>query len=117
MNENDVITYDNLPEAVKQILQKVDYIMNHLLNENASAPKPIPVAPEKELLTVAEVSQILNISTGAIYNMTSTRQIPFFKNRGRLYFDRQEIDEWIRQGRRKTLKQLQAEAEMETRKK
>ncbi len=118
MNENGVkITYDNLPEAVTQILQKVDYIMNHLLNENASAPKPIPLVPEKELLTVADVSQMLNISKGAIYNMTSTRQIPFFKKRGRVYFDRQEIDEWIRQDKCKTIKQLQAEAEMGIRKK
>jgi predicted DNA-binding transcriptional regulator AlpA len=53
---------------------------------------------------------MLRISKGAVYNMTSTRQIPFFKKCGRVYFDRKEIDEWIRYERRKTLKELHDEA-------
>ncbi len=117
MIKNDVITFDNLPEAVTQLLQEVAYIKNHLLNQSASTPESMQYPAENKFLTVTEVSQMLNISTGAIYNMTSTRQIPFFKKGGRVYFDKKEIDEWIRQDRRKTIKQLQVEAEMETGKK
>lgn len=117
MIKNDVITFDSLPEAVGQLLQEVTYIKNHLLNQSANTPEPMPYPSEDKFLTVTEVSQMLNISKGAIYNMTSTRQIPFFKKGGRVYFDKKEIDEWIRQDRRKTIKQLQVEAEMQTRKK
>ena len=117
MIKNDVITFDNLPEAVTQLLQEVAYIRNHLLNQSATTPEPMPYPAENKFLTVTEVSQMLNLSTGAIYNMTSTRQIPFFKKGRRVYFDKKEIDEWIRQDRRKTIKQLQVEAEMETGKK
>lgn len=117
MIKNDVITFDNLPEAVTQLLQEVAYIKNHLLNQSASTPESMQYPAENKFLTVTEVSKMLNISTGAIYNMTSTRQIPFFKKGGRVYFDKKEIDEWIRQDRRKTIKQLQVEAEMETGKK
>jgi len=117
MIKNDVITFDNLPEAVTQLLQEVAYIKNHLLNQSATTPEPMRYPAENKFLIVTEVSQMLHISTGAIYNMTSTRQIPFFKKGGRVYFDKKEVDEWIRQDRRKTIKQLQVEAEMETGKK
>jgi len=111
MNENNAITFDNLPEAVMQLLQEVAYIKNHLLNEAATTVAPASPETEKELLTVKDMSKKLDITEGAIYNLTSARKIPFFKRGGRIYFDRGEIDEWIRSGRRKTLKQLQDEAE------
>jgi excisionase family DNA binding protein len=117
MNKHDVITYDNLPEAVKHLLHEVADIKNYLLNQAATPAETKQLAPDGDFLTVGDVSQMLKLSKGAVYNMTSTRQIPFFKKCGRVYFDRSEIDEWIRQNRCKTLKQLQAEAEMESRKK
>jgi excisionase family DNA binding protein len=115
MNKNDVITFDNLPEAVKHLLHEVADIKNYLLNQAATSVEAKQLAPEGDFLTVSDVSQMLKISKGAVYNMTSTRQIPFFKKCGRVYFDRSEITEWIRQDRCKTLKQLQADADMETR--
>lgn len=117
MIKNDVITFDNLPEAVTQLLQEVSYIKNYLLNQAATPAETKQLTPDGDFLTVSEVSQMLRISKGAVYNMTSTRQIPFFKKCGRVYFDRNEIDEWIRQDRFKTIKQLQAEVEMDIRKK
>ena len=117
MNKNDVITFDNLPEAVKQLLQEVAIIKYYLLNEAATSVVPPPPLPEKEFLTVNEVSQMLNISKGTIYNLNSERLIPSYKRGGRIYFDKKEIVEWIRDDRRKTIKQLQAEAELEFRKK
>ena len=111
MNEYDAITFDNLPEAVKHLLQEVAYIKNHLLNEAATTVAPASPETEKELLTVKDMSKKLDITEGAIYNLTSAQKIPFFKRGGRIYFDREEIDEWIRSDRRKTIKQLQDEAE------
>lgn len=115
MIKNDVITFDKLPEAVTQLLQEVSYIKNYLLNQAATPPETKQLTPEGDFLTVSEVSQMLRISKGAVYNMTSTRQIPCFKKCGRVYFDRKEITEWIRQDRCKTVKQLQVEADMDTR--
>jgi len=117
MIKNDVITFDSLPEAVTQLLKEVSYIKNYLLNQAATPAETKQPTPVGDFLTVSEVSQMLRISKGAVYNMTSTRQIPFFKKCGRVYFDRKEIDEWIRQDRCKTIKQLQSEVEMDIRKK
>ena len=85
-----------------------------MLNQAATPDETEQLAPEGDFLTVLDVSQMLKISKGAVYNMTSKRQIPFYKKCGRVYFDRSEIKEWIRQDRCKTLKQLQADADMET---
>ncbi len=113
MSENDAITFDNLPEAVQRLIKDVAYIKNHLLNDAAITKEPKIPQTEKELLTVGEVSQMLNISKGAIYNLNSKRLIPSYKRGGRVYFDKNEIDEWVRDDRRKTIKQLQAEVEIE----
>lgn len=114
MNKNDVIKFDNLPEAVERLLNEVADIKNHLLNQAATPAETKQLAPEEDFLTVNDVSYMLKISKGTIYNMTSNRQIPFYKKCGRVYFDKSEIKEWIRHDRRKTLKQLQADADMET---
>ncbi len=113
---NDRITLEDVPYEVQQLRQDVAEIRNYLRNQAATTSEPIRTVSDKELLTVKDVSQMLNLSKGAIYNMTSAQRIPFFKNGGRVYFDRKAINEWVRNDRRKTIKQLQEEAEKEHRK-
>jgi len=117
MNENHAITFDNLPDAVQHLLQEVAYIKNHLLNDVGRTAEPTLFEQVNEFLTVDDISQTLSISKGTVYNMTSDQMIPHFKRGGRLYFDKEEIDAWIRNDRRKTIKQLQEEAELKVHKK
>lgn len=110
MSENDIITFDNMPEAMMHLLQEVAYIKNHLLNNASSTIETAPEPQvESEYLTVTELSQLIKKSRGTIYNMTSKRQIPFIKKGNRLTFERQVILEWMREDRRKTEEQLQEE--------
>jgi excisionase family DNA binding protein len=115
MNENDV-TFDNLPKAVSRLLQDVEAIKNILLNNPIHKTEPI-LPPVKDVLTVSDVSSKLGITKGGVYNLTHLRQIPYFKRGGRIYFDAKELDIWIRTDRRKTLKELQVEADLATQKK
>lgn len=118
MSEIDVITFNNLPEAVKHLIKDVEEIKNLLLNQSVSK-KPIinKEGAEKEFLNVEDVAKILGIEKGTVYNLTHKRQIPFFKRGGRIYFDRVEITEWIRNDRRKTIKELKDEANLGIQKK
>lgn len=117
MNENDVITFDNLPQAVSRLLQDVEVVKNLIL-KNQINPKAIPVlTPEKDILTVTDVSIKLRITKGGVYNLTHKRQIPYFKRGGRIYFDARELDMWIRTDRRKTINELREEANHEIQKK
>lgn len=50
----------------------------------------------KTILNVEETTSYLNISKSCIYKMTSNREIPFYKPKGKLlYFKRSELDEWV----------------------
>lgn len=115
MADLENITFEKLPEAVSQLIKDVTFIKNHILNESAQDDVQTNIQSENELLTVRDVCKKLQISKGGLYNLTCSRQIPCFKRGGRLYFDAQELNEWIRSDRRKTLKELQEEAYLCTR--
>ena len=62
----------------------------------------------KNVLCLDDVSCLTGLSKSHLYKLTSTRQIPFYRPNGKLlYFDRQEIESWMKQNRVSTL----AEAE------
>jgi len=65
---------------------------------------------EKNIFTVDEVVNYTGFSQKQIYKLTSTRQIPHYKPSGRkLFFKKNEIDEWITRGRIDTLDDLSNE--------
>lgn len=52
--------------------------------------------PEKKpLLTISEVSELLHVAKGTIFNWVSARKIPFVKIGGCLRFDPDQIDQMI----------------------
>lgn len=62
----------------------------------------------KNVLTLDDVACLTGLSKSHLYKLTCTKQIPFFRPSGKLlYFDKGEIESWMRQNRVSTL----AEAE------
>lgn len=52
------------------------------------------------MLTIDEVALLTGLSRSHLYKLTCTHQIPHYKPNGKLlYFDRKEIDNWMRQGK------------------
>lgn len=99
------ITFDNLPQAVTQVFNKLETIERLLLSKG-SEPQPEPDA----LLTVQQAATLLNLSVPTIYGLTQRAEIPVCKRRKRLYFSKQELTDWVRAGRKKTLAETAAEA-------
>lgn len=61
-------------------------------------------------LGAEEAAEFLNISKSHLYKLTFRNRIPFYKPGGKLiYFDRQELLSWIKQGKVKTQEELEAE--------
>lgn len=111
MSKIDVITFDNLPEAVSHLMMDVEVIKNLLLNQSATRkPDAENNDDVNDILNVADVAKKLGLEKGTVYNLTHKRQIPYFKRGGRIYFDKNEINDWIRTDRRKTVRELQNEA-------
>lgn len=46
-------------------------------------------------MDVKDLAAYLKISASTIYKFTSTRSIPYYKNGKRLFFKREEINDWI----------------------
>lgn len=69
------------------------------------------VLSNKQTLSIEEAAIYSALSVSYLYKLTSTQQIPHFKPRGKIiYFDRSELDEWLRQNRVKTTAEIQTEA-------
>ena len=65
----------------------------------------------KEVLSLEEASIYLDISRSTLYKMTSAKQIPHYKPNGKLvYFEKSELNSWLRQNPVKSLGQIEVEA-------
>lgn len=54
----------------------------------------------KKVLTFEDVALLTGLSKSYLYKLTSTNQIPHYKPSGKqLYFDRTEIEEWLKKNR------------------
>ena len=83
---------------LKEILS-IDKIMGHLTPSRA---------PDKEVLTAADVARLTGYSISTVYKLTSERKIPFHKpeHKGRkLYFNREEILDWLQSESHPTIEQ------------
>jgi excisionase family DNA binding protein len=66
---------------------------------------------QKSVLNLSEASRYLNISESHIYKLTSTRQIPHFCPQGKkLYFKREELDEWLMRNRQAATDEIERQA-------
>lgn len=99
------LTFEQLPKAVSTILESLQRIENLLQQKNE------PFLESDKPMTVKETAAFLNVSVSAIYKLTMTMEIPCNKKSKRIYFMRSDIIEWIKTGRRKTMSEIQAEAD------
>lgn len=66
---------------------------------------------QKEVLTFKETCLYLEVSESHLYKLTSNRQIPHFCPNGKkLYFNRQELDQWLQRKRLATNEEMDVQA-------
>lgn len=90
------ITFDQLPQAVSMLIEKVGLLTERVEKFLSDAPSQHGEA--HTLLTLNEVARLLGKSASTIYTMTSDKRIPYHKRGNKLYFFEAEIIDWIRQG-------------------
>ena len=106
MFSND-ISFNELPQAVAQLINKVDRIET-LLTEKQPEPQ--------------ERDQWMNITDlcayhpdhpakPTVYSWIGQRSIPYHKKGKKLMFLKSEIEAWLKASRRKTAAEIHAEAE------
>jgi excisionase family DNA binding protein len=66
--------------------------------------------PEEDILSIQQAASFLNLTIPTLYTLNSKREIPSCKRGKRLYFSKADLLNWIKQGRNKTLAEIEAEA-------
>ncbi len=80
------------------ILNKLDKIVELLENQKVA---------QKTILNFNEACSYLDVSLSHLYKLTSSRQIPHFCPQGKkLYFKREELDQWLLRNRQTTNQEI-----------
>jgi excisionase family DNA binding protein len=96
----EILTFDQLPKAVSELLEKVskiEDILSHVNNVDQDIENPI---------SIQQASAFLNLSISTLYGKVCRREIPVSKQGKKLYFNRSELKEWIRAGRKRTITEV-----------
>jgi len=110
MNVNE-ISFENLPKAVAHLVSEVEELK--LLVEKGQTH----VLPQKRIpIGIEEACQIIGKAKPTVYALVRKRILPCYKNGKKLYFFEEELLEWITNGKKKTLQEIEAEAMAEFKK-
>lgn len=100
------LTFNDLPTAVNKLKNEISEL-KCLLLKKAEAP----TTETEQLLTIQEASDFLKLSVPTLYSKVSRNELPYMKQGKRLYFSSKELMEYVKQGRKKTDVEIQAEAD------
>lgn len=65
----------------------------------------------KNVLTLDDAALLTGLSKSHLYRLTCTHQIPYYKPSGKqIYFDRGELEAWMKQNRVATVKEVEQQA-------
>lgn len=87
-----------IEKTVRQIIKEELKLVLHPVEAN-------------DILSFDQVQDFLQISRPKLYAMTSKKLIPYYKRGNKLYFSKQRLVEWIQEGKVKTNKEINEEAD------
>ena len=102
--ENLVFTQLSVPEIRQLFRQELENYFEVSKEQESQSNESTP-------LTVQEAASFVNLAVPTIYGLVSRREIPFSKKGKRLYFLKEELTEWIKTGRRKTIAEIEKEVQ------
>lgn len=113
------ITFEQLLHDFPLLMRKIDGIVKTLEEPPGQSKKGASQHAVEIPVSIKRASIITNLSVPTLYGKVSRREIPFNKRGSRLYFYESELATWIKQGRVKTVSEIEAEADayLQTRKK
>ncbi|WP_431164729.1 helix-turn-helix domain-containing protein [Tenacibaculum halocynthiae] len=100
------ISFDKLPQAVAKLLNEVKSIKSLVVESQR-----IQLKEEKIPIGIDEACKLIGKAKPTVYTLVRKRIIPSYKNGKKLYFFKEELLEWIENGRRKTLDEIERDSE------
>ncbi len=85
--------------------------MEEMILERLEAIERNSLLAAKNVLTIDDVALLTGLSKSHIYKLTCSKQIPFYRPNGKLvYFDRAELESWLKQNRVNTTEEAEQQA-------
>lgn len=100
------ITFEQLPKAVTTLQETVNDIKRLLLEKSSETQ-----SETDELLTVQDTANFLRLSVPTIYGLISKGELPVMKRSKRCYFSKVELINYLKDGKLKSISELETEAE------
>lgn len=97
------ITTDNL---VEMIAQRTAEIVSKSLSEQSQ-----PTEAAEQFLSIQEAAKFLNLTVPTCYSKVSRGELPCMKRGKRLYFSDLALKEYLKDGRKKSYAEIEAEAQ------
>jgi predicted DNA-binding transcriptional regulator AlpA len=101
----NVLNFENLPNAVAQLIKGQSELKALLLNKLEHQPQT------ENPLGIEDVSKLIGKTVPTIYGYCQRNEIPYYKNGNRLIFWKSEIIQWLKQGKVKTIQEIEANAD------
>jgi excisionase family DNA binding protein len=99
---------ENPFELLFNKLTVIENALNELVTDKNDTRKQ--TESDSEFLNITQASEYLFIAIQTIYGLTASRKIPHYKTGKRLYFKRQELDDYILENRIATLEEIENKA-------
>jgi excisionase family DNA binding protein len=100
-----------MKELFEPIVAYIKQSIDEKVEERLKAAGVCGYTLEKNVLSIDDVSTLTGLSKSHIYKLTSSRQLPHYKPNGKLmYFDRKEVEEWMKQNRVETVAEAERRA-------
>ncbi|MGV3597133.1 MAG: helix-turn-helix domain-containing protein [Bacteroidota bacterium] len=97
------------PNPFTEINDRLD-MLTQMVAELMKKPTPNSTPAADTPLNAVQAAKYVNMAVNTIYILTSKRQIPHFKRGKRIYFYKEELDNWLKANRRKTVEEIESEA-------
>jgi len=101
------LTFENLPKAVNNLAGEISEIKQLLLLKSNEQSIEVP----DKLLKVHEAAEFLSLTVPTIYLMARMGELPAMKRFSRWFFSRNELINYLKQGRKKPLAETASEAD------
>ena len=93
MTTND-LTFNDLPQVVAQLAGEISTLKNLIEEIRDTSQKTEP----DELMTIKQAGEFLDLTVQTLYNKVSKNEIPFMKREKRLYFSKEQLIDYLKQG-------------------
>ena len=95
-------------EAIESRLSSIENLILDIKHEPKQAETAeLPETP----IPIQEAAQFLNLTVPTMYSKVSKAEVPVSKRGKRLYFFRSELLKYLKEGRKKSNAEIEAEAE------